>query len=491
MELSAELASSIQELSSAGPVEVRENGKRVAPLSGLSWEVRGNSEKPLLHLWSEVHNMTRRVLAITGQSDNRLALAVERFGRTKPDRLEFVRTDFERNAREVSREEFCARLRNILAAQFPDDTLESLSVSADLEHSLSPNYVRGVLRKGSTLSVLLAVSSSESADTIENSLTFALLWLDYTRQRGHRGTVSGVRLIVPKGTGSSIADGMNCLNSRAGVELFELDAGSETLHRLDYKAAANLATHLVPRRETQALLDRAASVLGPVLALNSAIRTHPSVRTREILLRFRGVPFARYAESRMFFGVQDPKTELTRDSWPRFRALFRDLESHRHPLASDTRHPLYRAQAERWLESLVSEDLARIDAFLDPRYVYSQVFEDSGGEHGILDLLGVTLAGRLAIIELKANEHIHLPLQAASYFLRIRRHLESGDFAVNGYFPRVELQSAPPLVYLVAPALRFHPSTDALLGCLDPQMEVIRVGIVESWRRGLRVVMRK
>jgi len=53
------------------------------------------------------------------------------------------------------------------------------------------------------------------------------------------------------------------------------------------------------------------------------------------------------------------------------------------------------------------------------------------------------------------------------------------------------LQQAPPLVYLVAPALRFHPATDDLLKYLSPELEVARVGLAESWRRGLHVVMRQ
>jgi hypothetical protein len=39
--------------------------------------------------------------------------------------------------------------------------------------------------------------------------------------------------------------------------------------------------------------------------------------------------------------------------------------------------------------------------------------------------------------------------------------------------------------------LRFHPPTDALLRHLSPEIEVVRVGLAESWRRGLRVVMRQ
>lgn len=102
MEFSAELQASLQEFVSSGIVEVRESGGRAAPFSGMSWEVRGSGEKPLLHLWSEQFNLTRRVLAITDHSEQRLALAVERFGRAKPDRLEFIRRDYERSARELA-----------------------------------------------------------------------------------------------------------------------------------------------------------------------------------------------------------------------------------------------------------------------------------------------------------------------------------------------------------------------------------------------------
>src|SRR5271170_7119592 len=126
MEFAAELEASLKEFSASGLVEVRENGGRVAPLEGLCWEIRGAGEKPLLHIWSEAYNLTRRVLAITDQSENRLALSVERFGRLKPDRLEFIRREFQREARELSRMEFSERLRTILAQQFPDETVDSL-----------------------------------------------------------------------------------------------------------------------------------------------------------------------------------------------------------------------------------------------------------------------------------------------------------------------------------------------------------------------------
>lgn len=123
--------------------------------------------------------------------------------------------------------------------------------------------------------------------------------------------------------------------------------------------------------------------------------------------------------------------------------------------------------------------------------MYEQVFAQTAAQHGILDLLGTTRAGRLAILELKTTEDLDLPLQAADYWSRIRGHQEAGDLERYGYFPGMQLQPAPPLVYLIAPALCFHPSTDVLLEFLRPEMEVIRIGLAESWRRGLRVMMRQ
>jgi hypothetical protein len=261
---------------------------------------------------------------------------------------------------------------------------------------------------------------------------------------------------------------------------------------LDPRAAGNIDSWIVPQRETQSLLDRARAALDPIVALAPrAISLHPSVASGEVWLRFRGLAIARWDDGRVFFGASERREELSAASRPALKQLLNDLETYRHPLATDTRHALYRAQPERWLEASIREDVTRVDARLDARFVYTQVFANAGGEHGILDLLGVTRCGRLAILELKATEHIHLALQAAGYWRHVRHHLERDDLSRYGYFPGVQLQAAPPLVYLVAPALRFHPATDELLRYLAPELEVVRVGLAESWRRGVRVVMRQ
>ena len=492
MKLANELEASLREFAASGAAELCENGGRLAPLSKLSWEVRGDGEKPLLHIWSEDYNLTRRVIAITDRSESRLVLAVERFGRARPDRLEFVHIDFERPARELVRDEFCARLKGILVRQFPDETLESITSSSDLAHSLSGNYARGLLKFGSSYSAFLAVPDGESQDSVNNSLTFALLWLDRVRTAVHRGTVGRVRLIVPKDAGAVVAHRLPALQRGLLIELYELDGARDGLVRIDPRRAANLHTWLVPCREFEGLLGKSRPEVEPIVALDpQAITVHPSTPSREVILRYRGLAFGRWDDGRVFFGCNGASQELTAVTRPAFARLLKDLNSHRHPLATDTRHSLYRAQPERWLEASVRNDVTRVDAALDFRFVYSQVFAGSGSGHGIIDVLAITRAGRLAILELKTSEHIHLPIQAADYWLRVRRHLESEEFRNYGFFPGVEVQQTPPVVYLVAPALHFHPSTGILLRCLSSEMEVVQVALTESWRRGIRMVARQ
>lgn len=492
MELAHELADSLREFFAAGAVEIRENGGRFTPTSEISWELRGSSEKPLLHLWAEQYNLTRRVLAIIDHSERRLGLAVERFGHSKPDRLEFLRLDFDRSLRELTRGRFCSRFKRILAEQFPDEVLESFTISPDLEHSLSGNYARGISRHKGISTAILAVPESESQESIENSLTYGLLWLERTRQSPRGSGISRLRLILPKGNIACIAHRLAALHPQICVELYANDPALEIVEKIDPRDAGNISTWLVSCKETQSLLERARASLDPILALApNAISIHAAPHAHEVSLRFRGLPFARWNDGQIFISRKNGWEKIAANSRKELKTLIHDLEIHRSPLAKDSRHALYRAQAERWLESIVREDISRIDAVLDGRYVYSQVFTQAGGEHGILDLLTVTRTGRLAIVELKASEHIHLPVQAADYWLRIRRHLAQGDFSKYGYFLGMQLQTTPPVVYLVAPALRFHPATDTILRYLTPELEVIRVGLAESWRRGMRVVMRQ
>jgi hypothetical protein len=492
MNLAEELRASLQEFFVSTTIEIRENGGRVNPEPPLSWEVRGGNGKPLLHLWAENCNITRRVVAITDQSEERIALAVERFGRPRPERMEMVRLNFQRGAKEISREGFCEAMRRILAEQFPDETVEKLSVAADLEHSLSRVYARGVSRHGATRCAFLAVPDGETADAVESSLTYALLWLERARQTSGGKNVSFLRLIVPSGKAATLSHRLGSLNPALAIQVYELNSLNEHIERVDPCRDGNVSSWLVPRRESESLKRRAGGALEPIVRqVPDAITVHAIPQEQEVMLRFRGLPFANWKDGQVHFGLDGTWEDLTKASESRLKQLLLRLRNFRNPLASNGRHPLFRAHAERWMQSLVMQDVARVDLTLDPEHVYEQVFAQAGGQHGVLDLLAVTRTKRLAILELKASENPDLPLQAADYWLRIRRQQAQGELAAYGYFPGMELQTAPPLVYLVAPALRFHPTTDAILRYLSPEIEIIRVGLAESWRRGLRVMMRQ
>jgi hypothetical protein len=184
--------------------------------------------------------------------------------------------------------------------------------------------------------------------------------------------------------------------------------------------------------------------------------------------------------------------------------------------ANPTQDPLYRAAPERWLESVLRANLAPLtrsaastDALaiprLDPEHVYSQVPAIAGAsDHGILDLLGVTADGRLAVIELKAAEDLHFALQGLDYWIRVRHHHlqpagaaerrgfeHRGELQRHGYFRGVELSPQPPRLYLVAPALHIHPATETILRYVSPQVEWHLLALDERWRQSIRVVWRR
>jgi hypothetical protein len=112
-------------------------------------------------------------------------------------------------------------------------------------------------------------------------------------------------------------------------------------------------------------------------------------------------------------------------------------------------------------------------------------------ERAMLDVLTATHQNRLAEVELKADEDIHLPLQGLDYWSRVQWHHARGEFQMFGYFPGRELASDDPLLFLVAPTLHIHPATDTVLRYFAPGIEWILVGIDERWRDGVRVIFRK
>lgn len=491
----SDLEQALRELAESGAVEVREDGDWLAALGRFRCEVLCRGKQPLVHLWSAESSLTRRVLRISSREPDRIVLEVERFGRAKPGRLEFRRADSPRPAGRVDRERFRAAFARMLAGQFPDARVDSLTAAPDLKHSLSALYTRGVMTEGAESWAVMGVSARENSAAIEGMLGFGLLWLDHVRQRGERRPIRGLRLFLPEGEGGVTLHRRKAIGASASIEVFEFRERDWRAHPLDAAEAANRESWLVPRREVEAILSSADAIARRVRSLlpsePSAIQTVVPPGTRDAALRFRGLEFARWSEGLVFHGLGDDRQLLHDADWAEMDNLVRRLDLKRSPFSSDTNDELFRAAPERWLESMILDDPLRLDAQLNAAFLYSQVPALRAGDRGVIDLLGVTRQGRLAVIELKASEDVQLPLQAVDYWLRVSAHHREGDFLRYGYFPGVELRPEPPLLWLVAPGLRFHPATDVILRYLSPEIQVTRIGLNETWRRGLQIVFRQ
>jgi len=221
-----------------------------------------------------------------------------------------------------------------------------------------------------------------------------------------------------------------------------------------------------------------------------------------VRMGYAGESFNRVQE--ITFGAGANETPLTGDNAGDLRELVARLFERRSSDDAvggrpDKRDPLYRMQPERWLESVLRRDIAVIDSHLDAAHVYTQVPAFAASDRGMLDLLSVDQDGRLAVIELKADDDLHLALQGLDYWVRVRWHHQQnpdqssglGEFQRHGYFGGVRLAGGAPRLYLVAPALRVHPATEAVLRYLSPRVEWVLVALNEGWRKQVKVVWRK
>jgi hypothetical protein len=418
-----------------------------------------------LQAWDQRRNLVRSVIAIERETRGKLVLRVARFGKLPGtleliDRRRAVRDNLPlRSARLGFREQF----RRFLRRQYPAFKLAELTTEADLEHSLSPAYPRALLRQGA--SAWAAIGVSPDASHPDGVLTFGLIWLDYLRQREPSLAIQGLLLYLPAGGAKTTCLRLLYLDPAAAryCAFAYDDQGLE--EPIDLSDFGNLETHLEPyRRRT---FDPFAE-MGDVESIERG--------DGELSFRVHGLEFARTAGPQVLAGLG------------RKRAA--ELARLRSPDAADRRNSLYRRNPEAWLESQVRRHIQQIDASLLPTPVYGQVPAFAAAERGVLDLLVVDHCGRLAVIELKASEDVHLPLQALDYWMRVQWHVERSEFQANGYFPGRELLREAPRLLLVSPALDFHPSNERVLRYFSPHIPVERVGVGLEWRKELKVMYR-
>lgn len=465
-----------------------EPGEEALPLQPDTYTLERHGSRLVIQAWSQTRNLARRITGVREERPGRLELLVERFGK-REGRLSLVdlgrgnRQLLERRGeRLVLREQF----RRFLSRQFPDWKIAELSTETNLEESLSPVYPRALLRRG-TLG-WAALASPAEPGACAGALSFGLIWLNYLRRRERRLAVEGLALFLPEGQERTTCLRLPYLHPRAAqfaVFVYSQEGYEERLDPRDY---GNLETRLedlnAPPPERPLFLDAWVERLGRLPAVQTVHRSDGTVS-----LRVRGLEFARATRTELLFGLERRRV-ATEAQLEEVERLASEIARLRSADAVDRENPLYRLHPESWLESKVRAHIEQLDANLLPAPVYSQVPAFAGGDRGIMDLLGVERGGRLAVLELKVGEDIHLPLQALDYWMRVKWHLERGEFSERGYFRGISLRPDPPRLLLIAPALEFHPTTEVILRFVAPTVEVERIGLGLEWRRELQVLFR-
>ena len=492
-----------------------EDGKALFSMAEAKYTLSTEHGRCTLHLWSEERNIVRRVGAATVRPGI-LRLSTYRFGQTKPQMLELAADRDRRtpSTREATRTLYLRVLERVLLRGFPEWRPEAFRTAMDLEKSFGPAYARGMLVKGTQAWAIIAVNDEEMAATVDGILTLGILWLHHCReQAGGRRLFQGLKIIVPRGMATLTVSRLAWLNPDAAQwELWELAESTEELVERDAADHGNLATRLLHAPNEQAARDRFSEAVVRVFALvPETMKGDVEQKIRsgtELAFLLHGLEFARVRlgvsensfnrEVEISFGAGANETPLTSENEEQLREMTARLFA-RRTATGDHRDPLYRMQPERWLESVLRRDLEQLDPHLDPGHVYTQVPAFAAADRGMLDLLGVSRDGRLAVIELKADEDLHLALQGLDYWIRVRwHHFENpdqrtglGEFQRLGYFGGLPLAPEAPRLYLAAPALRIHPATEIVLKYFSPRVDWTLVALDERWRKTMKVVWRK
>jgi hypothetical protein len=499
------LARSLQEfLSASRSALVVEDGQVLFDLASAQYSVSSEKDRCLLHLWSEERNLVRHVLDAELKNGT-LTLTARRFGQARPIKVEICSDRVRRppTVQKAARSRYARLLERVLRREMPSWVLDKtrLSTSMDLERSFSPVYARGLLRKGRSAFAVMGVNQQETQASVDAALTFGLLWLQACREReAGRCLVEGLRLYVPPKNSSTIQIRLAHLNHAAAkFQLFELDERDESATQIDHSDHGNIQTRLVRLPDAAHVRSRFSATVSKVLALAPEAEV-AVISPTELSFRLHGLELARVrlanapgtfqVAEEVIFGPPGYETRLNEQTAPAFAEFIRTVVEARST-NGDRRDPLWRMYPERWLESLIFKNVSAIDSSLDLAHVYSQVPAFSASDRAMIDVLTCTRDARLAVLELKADEDMHLPLQGLDYWARVLWHHSRGEFQQYGYFPGVQLSPRLPLLMLVAPSLRVHPASDTVLRYFSPAIEWSLIGVDERWREGVKVIYRK
>jgi hypothetical protein len=412
--------------------------------------------------------------------------------------------------------------------------IESATLSPGMRRDQPGRYARIILRRPRERIAVTATVASSDARNIDSLFSSALLWFNRLQQRPKRPLTERLVIAVEHNILEAARQRHVLLREslRQRIELWEIGdsrstEGSITLNDEGGMPVGARGSSPTVREGVQLKAGDTWQHLEPVrpwerknlwrqrLKQFRAVDDHETIeRVQQIIalaphavdvvaarhgqtLRYHGLPFARVRRvmdrDRIWFGIEGSRRRLLDDYHePDWQKLWRDLKNYRNRDCPEKSHWFYRAAGEAWLESILRRDISKLDPGLIVAPLHAQFRTSHGGPTSArpIDLLALRHDGRLAVIELKVNEDREHVFQGVDYWRRVEAHRRRGHISTAQLFGDREISDESPLVYLVAPTLRFHPSFATLARTIAPDIEVYRLDINEDWRGGVRVVKR-
>ncbi len=460
---------------------ILEYGEEPVPLKPGEYALEIRSGRLWLEACDESRCVSRRVIAMERVSGNLLDGYVQRFG-GKDGKITFLDLDRPQTAHRSllgSRQRFAEKFRRMLSRQFPGWQIPALSTGLDLQRSFSSSFPRARLSRGNQVIAAMACPSAEDEAAM---LTFALLWHEHLRSQLCSGCRLSLSLFLPGAAGTLTAHRLRWLTGAAiPVSLFRFNEHGSA-GEVDPSDLGNLETRVCSRFVPAQLSPDIGNLLQRLRTIDG-IGCCPELGG-SLSISCRGLEFARIEVGRILLGLED-KHEVSAchtEEVEHFAIRLSGLSE-----LSGGRHSAPATFPERWFETAVRSNITAIHPQLLGDPVHSQVLSFAAQNRDLIDLLGVTCSGQLVVLELKASEDIHLPLQALDYWMRIRWHAERAE--LQHLFPGIPLGKRPPKLLLVAPGMAFHPACTSILRHFAPEIEVERVGVNTEWHKRFQIVL--
>jgi hypothetical protein len=379
--------------------------------------------------------------------------------------------------------------------------IERSALSPGMRRYQPGRYARIILRLPHERIAVTGTVAQSDPRNVDALFSSALLWFARIQASPVRPPINRLLIVVEQNILEGARQRQVLLRDhvRARIQLLQVDENWQQVESTSPWERKYLwrkrLTRFPPLVETTAT-DRVREIVAVAPAAIDAVASRHGQT-----LRYHGLPFARARRvmdrDRLWFGVEGLPRQLL-DDYHRadWNKLLHDLQQYRAAGCRERRHWFYRAAGEAWLESILRRDITKLDPGLIIAPLHAQFRTSHGGPVRAggarpVDLLALRHDGRLVVIELKVSEDREHVFQGVDYWRRVEAHRRRGHISAAKLFDDREISDESPLVYLVAPALRFHPSFATLGRMIASDIEIYRFDINEDWRYGVRVVRRE